>query len=72
MNPLAEPIFWIAAVICIVAELALLRSAFVPHPDTVESASLPHSRRGLEMIWAIVPAIILAILLAATWRAVHN
>jgi heme/copper-type cytochrome/quinol oxidase subunit 2 len=69
-NPLAEPIFWIAAVICIVAEIALLRSAFVPHRQTAES--LPHSQRGLEMIWAIVPAIGLAILLAATWRAVHH
>jgi heme/copper-type cytochrome/quinol oxidase subunit 2 len=72
LNPLAEPIFWIAAVICLVAELALLRSAFMPHPDTADSPSLPHSGRGLEMIWAIVPAIVLVILLAATWRAVHH
>jgi heme/copper-type cytochrome/quinol oxidase subunit 2 len=72
LHSLAEPIFWIAAAICIVAEIAILRSAFVPHPDTAESASLPHSARGLEMIWAIVPAIVLAILLAATWRAVHH
>lgn len=72
-HSLAEPIFWIAFCICIVAEVAILRSAFMrPHPDTVESASLPHPERGLEMIWAIVPAIGLAILLAATWRAVHH
>ena len=72
MHSLAEPIFWVAAVICIVAEIAILRSAFMTHPDTPDSASLPHSGRGLEMIWAIVPAIVLAILLAATWRAVHH
>ena len=72
MHSLAEPIFWVAAVICIVAEIAILRSAFMPHHTGAESASLPHSGRGLEMIWAIVPAIVLAILLAATWRAVHH
>lgn len=72
MHSLAEPIFWVAAVICIVAEIAILRSAFMPHADTPDSPSLPHSGRGLEMIWAIVPAIVLAILLAATWRAVHH
>jgi heme/copper-type cytochrome/quinol oxidase subunit 2 len=68
---LAEPIFWLAAAICVVAEVALLRSAFVPH-SRKESAALPHAERGLELIWAIVPAIGLAILLAATWRAVHH
>lgn len=72
IHSLAEPVFWAALAICVVAEVAILRSAFMPHPDTAESASLPHSERGLEMIWAIVPAIVLAILLAATWRAVHH
>jgi heme/copper-type cytochrome/quinol oxidase subunit 2 len=72
VHSLAEPVFWISLCVCIVAEIAILRSAFMPHADTAESASLPHSERGLEMIWAIVPAIVLAILLAATWRAVHH
>lgn len=72
IHSLAETIFWAALVICVGAEVAILRSAFRPHPDTAESASLPHSERGLEMVWAIVPAIVLAILLAATWRAVHH
>jgi len=72
MQSLAEPIFWIAAAICIIAEVAILRSAFMPHADTADSPSLPHSQRGMEMIWAIVPAIVLALLLAATWRAVHH
>ena len=72
MHSLAAPVFWIAAAICIVAEIAILRSAFAPHPDTTESGSLPHSGKGIEMIWAILPAIALAILLAATWRVVHH
>ena len=69
MHSLAEPIFWIAATICIIAELALLRAAFSPPADPV-TAPVPHSPRGTEMIWAIIPAIALAVLLAATWQAV--
>jgi heme/copper-type cytochrome/quinol oxidase subunit 2 len=72
MNPLAEPIFWIAAVLCVVAELAILRAAFSPRRETSESAPLPHSPRGAEMMWAVIPAIGLALLLAATWRAIHH
>jgi heme/copper-type cytochrome/quinol oxidase subunit 2 len=68
---LSEPIFWIAAALCIVAELAILRAAFAPPTDAGPAAPVPQSPRGLEMIWAIIPAVILAILLAATWRAVH-
>jgi heme/copper-type cytochrome/quinol oxidase subunit 2 len=69
-NPLAEVIFWIAAVICIVAELALLRSAFFPRPGN--SATAMHAARGSEMLWAVIPAIGLLFLLAATWRAVSH
>lgn len=69
---LAEPIFWIAAAICVIAELAILRSAFLPRPGAIESETLPHSSRGIEMIWAVMPAVALAILLAATWRAVNH
>lgn len=71
-NPIAEIIFWIAAAVCVIAELAILRYAFFPRSVSPESADVPHSTRGSEMIWAIVPAIVLALLLAATWRAVNH
>ena len=71
MHSLGEPIFWIAAVLCVVAELAILRYAFAPPTDPGSQSGVPQSPRGLEMIWAIIPAVILAMLLAATWRAVH-
>ena len=71
MHSLAEPIFWIAATLCVVAELLILRAAFAPPRDAGATAPVPQSPRGTEMIWAIIPAIILAVLLAATWRAIH-
>ncbi|MEO8193372.1 MAG: hypothetical protein ABI681_05945 [Gemmatimonadales bacterium] len=72
MQSLAEPIFWIAAAICFVAELAILRSAFIPRGETSETGTMPHYSRGAEMMWAIIPAIGLVVLFAATWRAIHR
>lgn len=71
MHSLAEPIFWIAAGLCVLAELLILRAAFAPPRDAGAAAPVPQSPRGTEMIWAIIPAVILAVLLAATWRAIH-
>lgn len=70
-HALAEPIFWIAAALCIIGELAILRAAFAPPADAGPSAPVPQPPRGTEMLWAVVPAIALALLLAATWRALH-
>ena len=67
-----EPVFWIAATLCVIAEIAILRSAFMPRAGDVDAQMVPHSSRGAEMIWAVVPAIGLAVLLAATWRAVNH
>lgn len=67
--PLAEPIFWIALALSVVAQIAILRAAFARRPDSV--GPIPHSPRGAEMLWALIPAIGLAFLFAATWRAIH-
>ncbi len=68
---IAEIVFWIAAVSCAIGELAILRTVFAPHSSANSSPSIPHSPRGVEMLWAVIPAIALAALLAATWRAIH-
>jgi len=70
-RPTAELVFWIAVAFCVVAELAILRAAFSPHAHTDTPAPIPHSPRGTEMVWAVIPAVILGVLLAATWRAIH-
>ncbi|HUQ47011.1 MAG TPA: hypothetical protein VM053_02070 [Gemmatimonadaceae bacterium] len=67
----SELVFWIATALCVVAELAILRAAFAPHAHTDTPTPIPHSPRGTEMVWAVIPAIILGVLLAATWRAIH-
>lgn len=69
-QPLAEAIFWIAAVACVVAEIAILRSTYAAR--RVEKSDLvPSASRGGEITWAIIPAVILAFLLVVTWRRIE-
>ena len=69
-QPLAEAIFWIAAVACVVAEIAILRSTYAAR-RVEKSILVPSSSRGGEITWAILPAVMLAFLLAVTWRRVE-
>ena len=67
---LADAAFWLAVVLCAVAQLLILRSALVARPAPVDR-QVPESRRPIEVLWAIVPAIALAVVLVFTWRAMH-
>ena len=71
---LADVIFWVAVVCCAVAQWFILRLAFAaPDAASVQVAGrvVPKSRRAAEIVWAVLPAVMLALVLAATWRAVH-
>jgi heme/copper-type cytochrome/quinol oxidase subunit 2 len=70
-QPLAEAIFWIAAVACVVAEIAILRSTYAA--GRVEKSDLvPSGSRGGEITWAIIPAVMLASLLVVTWHKIEQ
>jgi len=69
-QPLAEIIFWIAAVTCVVAEVAILRSTFVVRRAT-KSDSVPSSSRTGELVWAFIPAVALSVVLVATWQRIE-
>jgi heme/copper-type cytochrome/quinol oxidase subunit 2 len=69
-QPLAEAVFWIAAIACAVAEIAILRSTFTTL-RAYESTMAPGSRRGAEIAWAVIPAIGLVVVLTATWQKVE-
>ncbi|MES2177612.1 MAG: hypothetical protein V4550_07070 [Gemmatimonadota bacterium] len=68
----ANGLFWTSVACCAVAQVFIIRSVrgarHVPEPTTV----VPHSRDGVEMLWAILPAVCLAVLLYFTWRAVRE
>ena len=71
-------IFWIAALLCVVAELAILRSmrrgsragagASAGNPS---DAAMPRGRPATELIWAVVPAVGLILVLIVTWEAIR-
>ena len=68
----ANGLFWTSVACCAVAQVYIIRSVrgarYVPEPTAV----MPHSRNAVEMVWAVLPAIGLAVLLAFTWRAIQS
>jgi hypothetical protein len=74
---LREAIFWVAAVLCVFAEIAILRSMLrgsrVVTPDRSASvdADVPRARPAGEMIWAVLPALALGVILTLTHAAVR-
>lgn len=73
MRPaVADAIYWSAVVCCVVAQIAILRSALARHrPPADAPVTLPPVRRGAELVLALLPALALAGVLAFTWRAVR-
>ena len=73
-NALADTIFWIAVASCTIAQVAILRSIFNPAPRGAPAAvaGARPVRRGMEGLWAVLPAVGLALVLALTWREMHE
>ena len=67
----ATGLFWTSVACCVVAQLLIVRSVIgarhVPRPDT----DLPRSNAGVELMWALVPAVVLVWLFVVTWHAVE-
>ena len=71
-------IFWTAAVLCAVAELAILRSIVrasraraVPSAEGSAGDAVPRGRPAMELIWAVVPAVGLVFVLIMTRNAIR-
>ena len=69
-------IFWTAAVLCVIAELAILRSMLrgsrpLPGASDRTETGVPRGRPVMEMVWAIVPAVALILVLVLTRGAIR-
>jgi heme/copper-type cytochrome/quinol oxidase subunit 2 len=68
----ADGLFWTSVACCALAQLFILRSVggrrHTPEPSATQ---LPRSRGAVELLWAVVPAVALAVLLVFTWRAMR-
>jgi len=69
-QPLAETIFWIAAVACAVAQVAILRSTFAARRAN-RSELVPAASQMGEAAWAIIPALALGAVLIASWQRIE-
>lgn len=67
---LADGLFWASVACCLVAQLLIVRSV-IGTRSASPLAGLPRSRAAVELFWAVLPAIALAVLLFFTWRAVR-
>ena len=67
----ADGLFWSSVACCAFAQYFILRSVGGSRHVAEPRANLPRLRGALEMLWAVVPAVALAVLLVFTWRAMH-
>jgi hypothetical protein len=69
---LRHAIFWIAAVLCVVGEIAIMRSMFrgsrvvAPDHPPDAGADVPRGRPVAELVWALLPAVMLVVILIFT------
>jgi heme/copper-type cytochrome/quinol oxidase subunit 2 len=67
-----EILFWSSAACCLVAQLLIVRSVLgvrrLPEPH----AGVPRSHSGVELFWAVLPAVALGVLFLFTWRAIER
>lgn len=64
-------VFVAAAVACLVAHTAIVISVIRRASGAVDP-NVPRPKLVLEVIWALVPALILAFVLTATWDRVKS
>ena len=64
-------LFWLSAACCLVAQLAIVRSVLRVRELPEPRPELPRSRGGVELFWALLPAVALGILFFFTWRAIE-
>src|SRR5688572_9338070 len=75
---LPAALFGRSVICCVDDEVAIVRASLrgsrlsgepVATPPSGTSA-MPRARRALELLWVVLPALVLAVVLGATWRAV--
>jgi hypothetical protein len=72
MRPsLAAGLFWTSVACCAIAQLYILRSIGGSRHLAETTPGVPRERRSVAVLWAMLPAVALAVLLFFTWRAVR-
>ncbi len=64
-------VFAACALACAVGHLAIIASVSRRSPAPTEPG-VPRPRRAVEILWALLPAVALALVLTATWDKVSK
>jgi heme/copper-type cytochrome/quinol oxidase subunit 2 len=67
----AVMVFVVAVVASLIAHVAILASV-VRRASRVEDANVPRPRVATEIMWALIPALVLALVFTATWSRVRD
>jgi heme/copper-type cytochrome/quinol oxidase subunit 2 len=70
MHPVVV-VFAICALACIIGHVAILLSV-IRGRTSVADSNVPRPRAMVEVVWALIPAIVLAFVLTATWIRVSD
>ena len=66
-------VFALCAVACAVAHVAILRSVVRAASDrTPVESGVPRPSFAVELVWAVLPMLALALVLTATWTKVRR
>jgi heme/copper-type cytochrome/quinol oxidase subunit 2 len=65
--------FGVCALACLVAHVAILLSVLrARSAGDGGELSVPRPRLGVEILWAVIPAVVLAFVLTATWTELRE
>jgi heme/copper-type cytochrome/quinol oxidase subunit 2 len=67
----AVAVFLVCAIACVVAHVFILVSVVGRRANTANPA-VPRPNLVGEVLWALLPAIVLALVLTATWQRVQD
>ena len=67
----ADGLFWLSVACCALAQFFIIRSVSAARRAAQPATTLPRQRGAVEMLWAVLPAVGLAVLLVFTWRAIR-
>lgn len=66
---MSDIIFWLAALCCALSQAAIVRSALRARAQRPDGSAAPS--KPIEVAWTVLPALMLALVLVLTWRALH-
>lgn len=69
--PVLDALFWTAAIACAVAQYFIVRAVWKVIPSGTSSPDVPAPRRAMEIMWVLLPVVLLAGAFVGTWRHLH-